>query len=75
MAGAPSEHLAKEYGVNAIGQNTQGDRERLERLAELVDSGKIKVHIDGVFSLDEVKEAFSHQEQGHPRGKVVLKIR
>lgn len=75
MAGAPSEELAKKYGVRSIGQNTQGNRERLERLAQLVDNGKIKVHIDKVFNLDEVKEAFNHQEKGHSRGKVVLKIR
>ena len=74
MAGAPSEELAKRSKVKAIGQNTQGTQAMLERLAQLVDDGKIKVHIDKVFSLNKVKEAFTHQEKDHPRGKVVLKI-
>lgn len=75
MTGAPSNDLAKKYGVVAIGQNTDGNRERLDRLRELVESGKIKPQVDKVFAIDEVKEAFTHLETGHPRGKVVLRIR
>lgn len=75
MVGAPSVELAKKYGVFAIGQNTEGNSERLSRLSELVASGKIKPQVDRVFPIDEAKEAFSHLEKGHPRGKVVLKIR
>lgn len=75
MAGQPSEDLAKKYGIVAIGQNTEGNTERLNRLAELVDEGKIKPQVDKVFTLDRVKEAFKHLEQGHVRGKVVLKIK
>ena len=45
-----------------------------EALDWLTD-GKIKVHVDQIFSLDQAKKAFKHQEVGHPRGKVVLKIR
>lgn len=75
MVGEPSSELAEKYGVTAIGQNTEGNRERLTRLAELVESGKIKPQIDKVFPLEEAKEAFTHLEKGHPRGKVVLKIK
>lgn len=74
MVGQPSKDLAKRYGVSAIGQNTEGNTERLTRLAELVDSGKIKVHIDKVFSLEQAKDAFKHLEEVHSRGKVVFKI-
>lgn len=75
MAGAPSSELAQKYGVVAIGQNTEGKRERLSRLEELVEAGKIKPQIDKVFPIDDVKEAFTHLEKGHPRGKVVLRVR
>ncbi len=74
MAGAPSAELAKEYGVVAIGQMTNGTTEGLKRLAELVESGKVKAQVDKVFPLTEVKAAFRHLEQGHPRGKVVMTI-
>ncbi|MEK7113156.1 MAG: NADP-dependent oxidoreductase [Patescibacteria group bacterium] len=75
MVGQPNEKLAKKYGVTAIGQNTEGNTERLNRLAKLVNSGKIKAHVDKVFSLEQAKEAFGHLEEGHPRGKVVFKIK
>lgn len=74
MLGQPSPALAEKYGVTAIGQNTVTNTKALNRLAEFVMSGKIKVHVDKVFSLKEVKEAFKHLEEGHTQGKVVLKI-
>jgi len=75
MLGQPSEELAKKHGITALGQNTQNNAQHLKRLTELVDSGKIKIHVDKVFPLDQVKDAFTHLETGHPRGKVVLKIK
>jgi NADPH:quinone reductase-like Zn-dependent oxidoreductase len=47
----------------------------LNRLTQLVDVEKIKVNIAKVFDLDQVKEAFKYQEENHPRGKVVLKVK
>lgn len=75
MLGAPNPELAKKYGVAAIGQNTKITSERLNRLTELVEKGAIKPHIDKVFPLDQTREAFEHLEKGHPRGKVVVKIK
>ncbi len=75
MTGNPDLELAKKLEVQAIAQNSEGNRERLTRLAQLVQDGKVKAQVDKVFSLDEVKEAFTHLETGHPRGKAVLKIR
>lgn len=69
-----NEELAKKYGITAVRQQSQTDTPRLKRLAELVDSGKIRVHIDRVFPLEQVREAFKHLEEGHPRGKIVLKL-
>ncbi|KKU88225.1 hypothetical protein A3A64_04955 [Candidatus Gottesmanbacteria bacterium RIFCSPLOWO2_01_FULL_48_11] len=75
MAGQPSMELGQKHGVRVIGQNTEGNRERLNRLSEFVESGKIKPHVDKIFPIGEIKEAFSHLEKGHPRGKVVVKIK
>lgn len=72
MLGQPNPELAKKYGVTAIGQGTEINSNYLSRLAELVDSSKIKVKVDKVFPLDQVKEAFDYQEKDSPRGKVVL---
>lgn len=75
MLGQPSAQLAQKYGVTALGQNTKTDAPNLKRLAGLVDSGKIKVHIDREFPLEEVSQAFTHLTTGHPRGKVVLQVK
>jgi NADPH:quinone reductase-like Zn-dependent oxidoreductase len=74
MVGQPDNALAKEHGVVAIGQGTKTNTRQLQRLTELVESGKIKVHVDKTFPLDNVRAAFQLKEDGHPRGKVVLKI-
>jgi len=75
MLGAPNPELAKQYNVTAIGQMTNTNAKRLTRLAELVDNGTIKAQVDKVFPLDETREAFEYLEKGHPRGKVVVKIK
>lgn len=75
MLGQPDQELTQKYGVTAIGQGTQTTAGRLIRLAKLVDGGKIKPQIDKVFRLKEVKEAFKLLEEGHPQGRVVLKIK
>ena len=75
MLGQPNPTLTKQYGVTAIGQMTHVTTEILKRLAQLVDSGAIKIHVDRVFPLEKAKEAFQLLEEGHPRGKVVFGIR
>ncbi len=75
MLGQPDSEIAKKYEVTAIGQGTKVNTAHLNRLTELVDSGKIKPQIAKIFTLEKAKEAFSYAEEGHPRGKVVLKIK
>ena len=75
MVGQPNEDLAKQHGIIAIGQGTSTNASHLRRVAELVDSRKLKAKIDKIFPLEQVKEAFRYQEENHPRGKVVIKIK
>lgn len=75
MAGKPSEDLAKQYSVVAIGQMTEGTTEKLDKLREFVEKGEVKPVVDRVFTLDDAREAFVFQEQNHPRGKVVVKVK
>jgi len=74
MIGQPNAALAEEHGVTAMGQGTKTDTRHLQRLTELVEGGKIKVHVDKAFPLAQVRAAFQYKTDGHPRGKVVLKI-
>lgn len=75
MLGVSDAEHAKEHGIIAIGQNTKTDTEHLKHLAEIVETGSLKVHIDRVFPLNQPKDAFIHLTSGHPRGKVVLKVK
>ena len=74
MIGKPDEEHAREHGITVIGQGTKTNTEHLQRLAEFVESGKIKVHVDKAFPLEQVRAAFQYKADGHPKGKVVLKI-
>ena len=43
-------------------------------LKELLDAGKVTPVIDRSYPLTEVPEALRYQEEGHPRGKLVITI-
>ena len=75
MVGHPSPESAQKAGVTAIGQFTHTTTEALKRLAQLVESGTIKIRIGKVFPLEKATEAFQLVEEGHPRGKVVFEIK
>lgn len=75
MLEQPNQELMKRYGVKAIGQFTQVNSERLSRVAELAEKSVIKVHVDKIFPLDKAGEALEFLQTGHPRGKVVLKMK
>ena len=62
------------FGVRAVSQFTQVDRERLSKLAEWVDQNKVKVNVEKSFSLDEAGKALDYLRDIHPRGKIVLAI-
>lgn len=46
----------------------------LEKITVLIEAGKIKPVIEKIFPLDQIAEAHRLSEQGHVRGKLVLKI-
>lgn len=51
------------------------DGKQLEKIANLYDKGLMKPTIDRVFPLENAKEAHEYLEQGHVRGKVILRVR
>jgi alcohol dehydrogenase len=63
-----------QYGIRAIFQFAQVNRERLTKLAQWVDQNNVKVNVDKTFSLDEAAKALDYQKDVHPRGKVVLTV-
>jgi len=74
MLEQPNAELAAKYGVTALVQQTQVPPARLERLGRLAADGTLKVHVDRVFPLDRIRDAFLAREAGGVRGKIVVQI-
>ena len=74
MLEQPNQELMDRFGVKAISQFTQVNRERLTKLAQWVDQNNIRVNLDRTFPLDEAAKALDYQRDVHPRGKVVLQV-
>jgi NADPH:quinone reductase-like Zn-dependent oxidoreductase len=75
MLEQPNAELMQHFGVRAISQHTQVNRERLTKLAQLVDQkNNISIHVDKTFPLDEAGKALDYLKDVHPRGKIVLAL-
>ena len=61
-------------GMRATHFKLAPDGTTLAGIAKLLDSGDIRVHVDRVFELDRLAEANRALEEGHTRGKIVLKV-
>ena len=74
MTAEPDEARMKEKGITAISQLTQPTRERLTKLAQLVDAGIVTPRVSRTFSIDRAAEAFRYREEDKPAGKVVIDV-
>jgi NADPH:quinone reductase-like Zn-dependent oxidoreductase len=74
MLEQPNQQLMEQFGVKAIFQFTQVNREQLTKLAQWVDQNNIRVNVDRTFPLEEAGKALDYQKDVHLRGKVVLAI-
>lgn len=66
---------AEELSLRAHGMTVRPDVFHLEEIAELIEDGDVRVHVDTVVSLAEITGAHRLLEQGHVRGKIVLDCR
>ena len=66
---------AEEMGLRAHGMTVRPDVFHLDEIAELIEDGDVKVHIEKAFALDDVAQAHELLEGGHVRGKLVLDCR
>lgn len=68
-------HLQSMFGsqkcISFIAKSSQSD---LTLLGGLVADGKLKPVIDKSYRLSEAREAMRHVEEGHARGKVIVRI-
>jgi NADPH:quinone reductase-like Zn-dependent oxidoreductase len=72
----PSQELADKYGVTALIFIVTADRDRLARLADMIDTGKLKVSVAATFPLAEGRAAYESGAVRRRRpGKTVLVVR
>ena len=70
----PSQEDAAKYGVRAVFMGAQPSSGLLKELADLLDRGQIKPHVDKVFPLEQARQAQELKRNSHIQGKIVLKI-
>lgn len=66
--------VAKEKGVNFQRWWVTPNAKDLKKIAELIDNGKVKVHIEKIFSLAQVEQAHALSESQRACGKIVLNV-
>jgi NADPH:quinone reductase-like Zn-dependent oxidoreductase len=74
LVAPPNDDLVAKHNIHYTHQSSQPTVERLTELANLIDSGKLKVNVDKTFSLDQAPEALEYLKTGHPKGKVVIQV-
>ncbi len=65
---------AEVAGVRATDFQVAPDGSTLAIISRLLESGDVKVFVDRVFDLERAADAHRHIEEGHTRGKIVLKV-
>jgi NADPH:quinone reductase-like Zn-dependent oxidoreductase len=63
---------ARQAGRRFAGVSVEPDYPALEQLVQLVEQGKLRVHVERTFPLAEASQAHRFLEEARPRGKVVL---
>jgi NADPH:quinone reductase-like Zn-dependent oxidoreductase len=73
IAGPPSPEQAQARGVRAMMSRGPASVP-LETLTQLIDEGHLKVPAGKTFPLSEVQQAHEYSQNGHGRGRIVLRI-
>ncbi len=73
-AGTPSEEKAKEFGVEAEFVCCKPNAGQLAEINQLIEEGKLKIHIETILPMTEVEKAHQLSQSGRTRGKIVLQI-
>lgn len=61
-------------GMRATDIKALSDTASLTAIAELIDAGEVSVHLDRELPLGDAAEAHRLIEEGHTRGKIVLRV-
>jgi len=71
----PSAEKAIELGVRAAFVASHPNGAQLTAIAEVIDSGNLKVVVNRILPLAEVRRAHELSQTGHTHGKIVLRVK
>ena len=72
---SPLEEKVNQFGVRGIMCSVQPNAARLSAIAKLIDSAKFTPAIDRILPLSEARRAHELSQNGHARGKIVLRVK
>lgn len=75
MTTEPNEELMNQYGVIASHQASKVNTERLENISQLIEAGKLAVHVDKTYPLEQTPEALEQLKAGGVHGKLIIDLR
>ncbi len=70
----PPAELTEGHDARLIWFVVEPNREELIQIGTLIDAGQVRPIVDQVFPLDQARLAYEQAANGHPRGKVVLRL-
>lgn len=73
LVGELSDERAEEYDVHARRVGVRPDAATLSEISELIDAGEVEPTISTMLPLADTPEAHDQIEEGHTRGKIVLR--
>lgn len=74
IAGQPPAEVVQERNIQVKSFSAQVSSELLQKFAQLIQEGQVKVVIQKTFPLSETRQAHELSESGHGRGRIVLRI-
>ena len=70
----PSAEKAKAQGIKGEFFIVEPNRNQLEEIGRLIDTGRLRAFVDSVRPIAQARQAFEQGLKGHSRGKIVLQI-
>jgi NADPH:quinone reductase-like Zn-dependent oxidoreductase len=71
----PSQEKTNQFGVRGIMCSVEPNGAQLKKIAKLLDSAKLRPTIDRILPLSEARRAHELSQNGHVRGKIVLRVK
>jgi NADPH:quinone reductase-like Zn-dependent oxidoreductase len=73
IVAVPSQEEAAAHNVRAVFFIVEPDRSQLIEVGRLIDAGQLRPLVAAVYPLDQASEAYTRAQQGHMRGKIVVR--